>query len=194
MNESRRTRARPRALALAAAAALWLAAASAQTPKLDTLTDEQLVRLRKVALDKGTSVPLPPALTAVLRLSAAQVGPAVRQVTFQGDDGVKHGFARLNDDSGYFFFRRSPNGVWVFHADKSLSLVIAAHTFSAQQFIALPEGSGHDELAAEMMAWSRVLSPRGVSLPPPGARPPSDSAASARPPSIPGAAPLPGTH
>ena len=196
MNDSCRTRAWPRALA-ALAATLWLVAASAQTIKLDTLTDEQLGRLRKVALDKGTSIPLPPVLTAVLRLSPAQVGPAVRQVTFQGDDGVKHGFARLNDESGYFFFRHSPAGTWAFHADKDLKLVVAAHNFSAQQFIALPETSGREELAAEMVAWSRVLSPRGVSLPPPGARPPTGGTASPAPapqavPSSPGAAPASG--
>lgn len=196
MNPSRTTWARPLALAVTAAASLWLGAASAQSLALDTLSDEQLGRLRKVALDKGTSIPVPPALTAALRFSPEQVAPAVRQVSFQGDDGVKHGFARLNDESGYFLFRRAPAGIWAFHVGKDLKLVVAAHNFSAQAFIALPEAAGREELAAELNAWSRVLSPHGISLVPPGSAtpaPPRQAASPAAPgtAAAPGAAPRP---
>jgi len=169
MNDIRKTRAR--ALAAAVLALFWLASAgaAAQTLKLERLTDEQLGRLRKVALEQGSSIPVPPVLVGVLRLSPAQIAPTLRQVSFQGDDGVKHGFARLNDDTGYFFFRHSPVGLWAFHAEKDLKLTAGARNFSAKQFIALPAKEGQEEFAAEMNAWSRVLSPRGVSLPRPDA-------------------------
>jgi hypothetical protein len=128
----------------------------------------------------------------VLRLSPAQVAPAVRQVSFQGDDGVKHGFARLNNESGYFFFRKAPTGLSAYHVDTALKLVAGAHNFAAERFIALPEKAAQDELNAEMIAWSRVLSPRAVSMPAPGTRPrtPADAAAPAPPPaSVPGTVP-----
>jgi len=172
MNATRKDQPRLRALGAVVLATLWLASAgaAAQVLKLEKLTDEQLGRLRKVAIDKGTSVPLPPLLVGVLRLTPAQVAPAVRQVSFQGDDGTKHSFAHLNDESGYFFFRRAPAGMWAFRADKDLKLVASARNFSAEQFMALPAKEGEEELAAEMLAWSKVLSPRGVSLPKPDPR------------------------
>ena len=196
MNETRSNRAWLRALAAAALALTWLASAGAlaQNLKLERLTDEQLGRLRKVALDKGSTIPVPSVLVGVLRLSPAQIAPAVRQVSFQGEDGVKHGFARLNDDTGYFFFRRSPAGLWAFHADKELKLTAGARNFSAAQFIALPQKDGQEEFAAEMVAWSRVLSPRGVSLPPPGARgAPASAVPGVALPAPPPAASVPGT-
>ena len=173
-------KARPwvRALGAAVLATLWLASAgaAAQVVKPETLTDEQLGRLRKVAIDKGTSVPLPRLLAAALHLAPAQVAPAVRQVSFQGDDGTKHGFAHLNDESGYFFFRRSPAGLWAFRADNDLKLVASARNFSAEQFIALPAKEGQEELAAELITWSKVLSQPaapapGALQPPPGTEP-----------------------
>jgi len=190
MIQSCSTRAWSRALAVAALATLWFAAAgaAAQILKLDRLTDEQLGRLRKVALEKGSTIPIPAVLAGVLHLTPAQIAPAVRQATFQSDDGVKHGFAHLNDDTGYFFFRRSAEGLWAFHADKALKLELGARNFSAGQFIALPAKDGEEEFAAEMNAWSRVLSPRGVSLPTPDPRRAPGTAVPA--PALP--APLPG--
>lgn len=197
MMELRSTRILPRALAGAlAATALWMAAASAQAPAPApaTLTDAQIGRLRNIAIDKGSAMPVPPPLATVLRFTPAQVTPVVRQVSFQGDDGVKHGFAHLNDDSGYLFFRRSPAGAWAFHTDRNLQLVMGAHTFSAQQFIALPEASARDELAAEMGAWSRVLSAQGAPAPAPAGGLPAGVGAlpiSPRPGPATGAAPAP---
>jgi hypothetical protein len=190
-----------RALAAAALATLWLACtgAAAQALKLEKLTEEQLGRLRKIALDQGSTIPVPPLLVGVLRLSAGQIAPSVRQVAFQGDDGAKHGFARLNDGSGYFFFRRSPAGLWAFHADPRLVLVVAARNFSTEQFIALSAKDGQEAFAAEMVAWSRVLSPRGVSLPAPGTHPAQQmtSPIPALPPpaeAVPGAVPAAPAH
>lgn len=203
MNEFRRTGAWPRALTgtltaamtaaltAALAAALWTGAASAQAPASGPITDEQLARLRNIAIDKGSTMPVPAPIATVLRLSSGQVAPAVRQVSFQGDDGVKHGFAHLNDDSGYFFFRRSPTGLWAFHTDRDLKLVIGAHNFSAQQFIALPEPSGREELAAELSAWSRVLSAQAAAPPVAGAVKPSGNLMPVPAAPMPGAAPAP---
>jgi hypothetical protein len=174
--------------------------AGAQVLTLERLTDEQLGRLQKVALEKGSTIPLPAALVAVLRFSPAQVAPLVRQVSFQGDDGVKHGFAKLNDDSGYFLFRRAPGGLSAFHVDKAFKLLAAAHDFAGDRFIALAEKEGLDALNGEVVAWSRVLSPRGVSMPAPGTRPrppagsppPAVPAPPQAPPQAPAAAPAPG--
>lgn len=141
-----------------------------QLLKLDRLTDEQLQRLRKVANDQGTSIALPPAVVAILRLSPGAVAPLVRQVSFQREDGVKHGFARLNDDSGFFLFRKSgPQDLSVFRLDAAQKLVGAAHTFQGERLITLPPGAAQAAVDAELAAWSSVLSPRGVSLPRPGA-------------------------
>ena len=197
MNATRTTRRWRHTVAGAALASLMLVAAgaSAQIVKFEKLTEEQLGRLRKVALDKGSTLPVPAPLVGVLRLSPPQIAPTLRQVSFQGEDGVKNGFARLNDDSGYFFFRKAPTGLSAFHVDASLKLVAAAHDFAAERFIALPEKDAQDELNAEMLAWSRVLSPRGVSMPAPGARPraPTDTPVPAPPSAVPPPASIPGT-
>ena len=171
--------------------------AAGQIIKLEKLTDEQLGRLQKIALEKGSSIPVPAALVGALRLSPAQSAPVVRQVSFQADDGVKHGFARLNDETGYFLFRKSPTGLSAFHVDKDFQPVAAAHDFAGDRFIALPEKEARDELNGEIVAWSRVLSPRGVSMPAPGTRPklPGNSPSPALPPSTSapgGAMPAPG--
>jgi hypothetical protein len=109
-------------------------------------------------------------------------------VSFQLDDGVKHGFARLNDGSGYFLFHRAPDGVSAYHVDKDFTLVDAAHNFGSDRFVALPAKPAQDDINAEVAAWSRVLSPKGVS-PPPG---PSPKPATDAPPAAPPLLPTPG--
>ncbi len=160
--------------------------ATAQTLKPERLTDEQLVRLQKVALSQGSSIAIPPGLVGVLHFTPAQVTPTLRQVSFQLDDGVKHGFARLNDGSGYFLFRRAPDGVSAYHVDKDFTLVDAAHNFSNDRFVALPAKPAQDGINAEIVAWERVLSPKGVA-PPPGPKPAADA-----PPGAPPRLPTPG--
>ena len=45
----------------------------------------------------------------------------------------------------------------------------AAHTFQGGRLIDLPAAEAQAGVDAELSAWSRVLSPRGVMLPPPNA-------------------------
>lgn len=154
----------------AAASALAAPGALPQQLKLDKLTDEQLQRLRSVANAQGTSIALPPAVVAILRLQAGAVAPVVRQVSFQREDGIKHGFARLNDGSGYFLFRKDgPSALSVFRLDAGQKLVVAAHTFAGERLVTLPASAAQAGADAELAAWSGVLSPRGVSLPRPEA-------------------------
>ena len=173
------------ALLLAGCLAAGLCAA--QDLKAEKLTDEQLLRLRKVALAQGSSIPVPPPLVDALHFTPAQIRPSVRQVSFQGDDGVKHGFARLNDDSGYFLFHRSPDGLSAYHVDKDFHLVGAAHNFGGDRFMALPPKAAQDEVLGEVAAWSRVLAPKVVTPPAPtgGAKPPAGTAAPGAVPAAP---------
>jgi hypothetical protein len=162
----------------------WLAAdvCAAQIIKLEKLSDEQLVRLQKVALAQGSSIAVPPPLVGVLHFTPAQIAPALRQVSFQLEDGVKHGFAHLNDDTGYFLFRRSPDGLSAYHVDKDFHLVDAAHNFGSDRFVALPAKEAQDEINGEVLAWSQVLAPKTVPVPPPllPAAPPAGGAAPAK--------------
>ena len=165
-----------------------IARAQGLLPPTRALTAEQVERLEKVIRDKGTGVQLPTSIAGVLRLAPEQVGPGVRQATFLGDDGAKHGFALLNDHSGYLLFRRPPGvGLSVYRVDLKFHAVGAAREFQGARFIELAPDAARRELEEEIASWSRVLSPRGVSLPPvarPDAhkvRPPAASAAPAQP-------------
>lgn len=135
--------------------------------RVDRLTDEQVQRLEKVALDRGTSIAVPPPIAAALHLEAAQIAPVVRQVSFQKDDGIKHGFARLNDGSGYFLFAREPNGgVTVFRVNREFGLLGAAHTFAGDRLMPLQPAVATDRLHGEILAWSALLSPPTAVMPP----------------------------
>jgi hypothetical protein len=133
------------------------------------LTVEQLMRLKKVIQDKGTSIPVPAPVVQLLGLSAQQVVPVVRQASFQEDGGVKHGFALLNDGAGYFLFRRTADkGLTVFRVDGDFRLIAAGHNFVGDRFLALDDAQARSQLQEEIVAWSRVLSPRGAAMPLPG--------------------------
>ncbi len=163
--------------------------------RLDRLTGEQILRLEKIARDQGSSIAIPQPIAAALHLDAAQIAPVVRQVSFQQADGVKHGFARLNDGSGYFLFAREPDSaVTVYRVDKGFALLGAAHTFAGGRFISLDPAQARNRLQGEIAAWSGVLSPKGVVMPPPGkpahaAAPPASAPMPDTPGSRPGAAP-----
>ncbi len=142
--------------------------------RVDRLTDEQVQRLEKVAREQGTSIGVPGPIASALHLEAAQIAPVVRQVSFQKEDGIKHGFARLNDGSGYFLFARGPDhGVTVLRVNNDFGLLGAAHTFAGNRFVALPPAEANDRLHGEILAWSGVLSPKGVVMPPPR-KPPAE--------------------
>jgi len=151
-------------------------------PRLDRLTEEQLLRLEKVALDKGTSIPVPGPIAAVLHLAPEQVAPLVRQVSFRGDDGTKHGFARLNDGTGFFLFRTvAANDMSVYRLDTNQKVLAAAHNFQGGRLIALPPAEAQVEVDGELAAWSRVLSPKGVSMPRPDGAPAAPVPAAPKP-------------
>ncbi len=142
------------------------------------LTPEQLLRLERVVAARGTQIPVPAPVAAVLKLEAAQIAPSIRQVTFQDDEGVKHGFAPLHDASGFFLFRRSQtDGLTVFRLGRELQLLGAAHNFQGDRFLELTPGQAQIQSQAELASWSRVLTPRGASMPP--AVPPADRAGAA---------------
>jgi len=124
------------------------------------LTQEQLTRLLKVVETKGTSVPIPPLVAAVLKLTGKQHVPSVKQVTIETADGVKHGFAPLNDKSGFIFFRRQPpSGQVVYRVGPDLHLIEAATSVEANRINTLSGEEGNKGLADELSRWSDVLSP-----------------------------------
>ena len=134
------------------------------------LTEEQMRRLEKVIGEQGSSVSLPPSLTSALLLSTPQVAPTVRQAAFEDAGGPRHGFALLNDGSGYFLFARGTDrSVSGFHVDRAFHLVAAASSGADGRFLRLAGAAAQDQLGAEIRAWSLALSPRGVTLPPPKA-------------------------
>jgi len=145
------------------------------------LTAEQVERLQRVIEKQGTHIQVPPPVAGALRLEPAQISPSVHQGTYQDEAGVKHGFAALNDGTGYFLFRRKDrNQITAFRTDREFKLLGATQNFQDTRFIAMVPAAAQDALDAEMAGWSHVLSPRGPSmtplLKPPAAAAPSPAA------------------
>lgn len=70
------------------------------------LLEEHFTHLLKVVDEKGTKISLPPSVAGVLDLKPGAPHTAT-QVAFQEEGGgTKHGFARLDDGTGYFMFSR----------------------------------------------------------------------------------------
>jgi hypothetical protein len=144
----------------AGAAASPTAAAGANEPAPRALSAEQVTRLELVVVREGSSVPVPQAIAQVVHFTPAQVAPVVRQVSFLDADGVKHGFAFLNDHSGYFLFRRhGDQDLSVYHLDLSFHIVGAAHNFQGSRFMELPENEANNGLVGEILAWNHVMTP-----------------------------------
>jgi hypothetical protein len=129
------------------------------------LTTEEVGRLLQVVEKQGTRVHIPRAEVSVLQLQTVQTSPDVKQVAFLDGEGIKHGFAPLSDNSGYFLFRKEASaGHTVFYVDSKLHLVRAARSFVNQQLLALPEEEAKKQLGEEFESWSRVLSPNGPAM------------------------------
>jgi hypothetical protein len=126
------------------------------------LTHEQLERLLKVVESKGTHTKVPPAVASMLRFEPKQLMPDIKEAAFVDDAGVKHGFAPLNDGSGFFMFRSTPSfGHSVFHVDSRLQLVRAARGVLKQPLKIMSDEEGEKELSEEYVRWSKALSPNG---------------------------------
>jgi hypothetical protein len=143
-----------------------------------TLTQQQLGGLLQVVEKKGSRATVPPVVAAMLKFEPPQLSPSIKQAVFVDEEGTKHGFAPLNDGSGFFMFRSAPSfGQSVYHVDSNLQLVKAAHSFERDRMVALPDDQGQKELTEELARWSRVLSPAGpVTKPPIFKDPPPASA------------------
>ena len=146
------------AAAVGATAAVLAAGAPAARADEPPLIEENFNHLLKVLSEKGTPIVLPPEVTSVLRIGSGQKASAV-QVAMQQDDGAKHGFARLDDGSGFFMFvRTQASAVTVFHVTPELKLVRAAGSFANNRMIPMPMPTAQKKLAEEFAAWSTVLS------------------------------------
>lgn len=132
-------------------------------PAARGLTTEELARLEKVVLEKGSNIPIPPDIAALLHFSPREIGTSVRQATTQDGEGIRHGFALLNDGSGFFLFRRGPerDGLAVFRTDRQFHLLGAARNLVGKRFIDLADAEARAELQVELNAWTQVLSPGG---------------------------------
>jgi len=140
----------------------WLSFAGPARALGVALTQAQLAQLVKVTDREGTFTRLPPTVTSALELQARQVEPAIKEVAYVDEAGVRHGFAALNDSSGYFLFHRdASNALSLFHVDSQLKLVRAAHSFVNDRLVSLPESDAVHELSEEFASWSKVLKPAG---------------------------------
>ena len=152
--------------ALALACALLCAAAWAVG---HGLTREELGRLLKVIDTRGTRTTIPEPVASALKMKPAQHTPDVKQAAFLDEQGNKHGFAPLSDDSGYFLFSAGASvGQTVYVVDRELRLVHAARSLSLVRgapLLPLPEAEGRRELDDELARWSKVLSPGGPAVP-----------------------------
>ncbi|HUD26162.1 MAG TPA: hypothetical protein VMQ45_10765 [Burkholderiaceae bacterium] len=128
-----------------------------------TLTYEQLQRLLKVIDKQGSRAAIPHDVASVLQLIPAQLAPDVKQAAYLDEDGNRHGFAALNDGSGYFMFRSGPSvGNSVYRVDSTLHLVRAARSLMKNgPLLSLPDAEAQKELDDEFARWSKVLSPNG---------------------------------
>jgi len=180
--------ARPAGARTAAAAGRTAGVDPPASAPIDGLTDSELNGLLSVAASKGSDLAIPPPVSSALRLSERQHRPTVRQVTFQEPNGVKHGFAALNDHSGYLLFSRDPGGhVTVYRTGANLRLVRAAGNFTSERFIELPAKQAARGLQDELRHWSAVMTPPPSSAAVSG--PAGASAAGPAPASPPGRAP-----
>jgi hypothetical protein len=130
------------------------------------LTHDELVRLAKVVDKQGSHITLPRDVASVLQLKPEQFSPDLKDAAWQDEQGNKHGFAPLNDGSGFFLFTSEPaQGQTVYVVDTDLHLLHAGRTLlSGAPMIALPEPEAQRELDEEFQRWSRILSPAGPSM------------------------------
>ena len=143
-----------------------------------SLTHEELGRLLKVVDKHGTRVALPRTVTSALQLKTAQHTPDIKEAAWLDEAGNRHGFAPLNDGSGFFMFSSGAAlGQAVYLVDPNLHLVHAARSLLKNgPLIALPDAEAQRELEEEFRRWSKVLSPAGPVVKPqpfPGAQPDS---------------------
>jgi hypothetical protein len=121
------------------------------------LPDEYFTHLLKVVDERGTKISLPPSVAAALQLKPGGAHTAT-QVAFEETGGAKHGFARLDDGSGYFMFSRPvAAAVTVFSVSPELKLVRAAGELGRDRLIGLSQAEGQRRLAEEFAAWETVL-------------------------------------
>jgi hypothetical protein len=150
-------------LARASAAITFIAVVAALPARAadPTLEFEPLSRLLKVVYDKGTQIELPPPLTTVLKLKERQYAPKIWQATYQSEDKVKHGFAPLNDKSGYLLFRRDPlGGLSLYVTAPDFHLVAAARSDRASGFVTIERDEAQSGLNDEVRHWADVLKPK----------------------------------
>jgi len=132
-----------------------------------TLTSEQLTRLLKVVDKEGSHAAVPASVAGLLDLNPKQLAPDIKQVVYQDEDGNKHGFAPLNDGSGFFMFRAGASlGHSVYRVDEKMHLVRAARSLVRNgPLLPVAPNEAQRELDDEFASWSRVLSPNGPSAP-----------------------------
>jgi len=132
------------------------------------LTAEELGRLVQAVDKHGSRALLPRDVVSILQLTPAQLAPDIKEAAWQDEEGTKHGFAPLNDGSGYFLFSSRPSqGQTVYVVDRELRLVHAARTLlKGAPMIALPEAEAQRQLDEEFRRWSKVLSPEGPAVAP----------------------------
>jgi hypothetical protein len=137
-------------------------------PAGQTLTHEQLERLMKVIDKRGSRTKLPRSVASILELQPGQHTPDIKEAAYEDEQGYRHGFARLNDGSGYFMFRSGTSlGQVVYRVDSNLHLVKAARSLLKNgPLILLPEPEAQRELDDEFQGWSKVLSPSGPAIAP----------------------------
>jgi hypothetical protein len=133
------------------------------------LTNEELGRLVKAVDKHGSRTRLPQDVASILQLKPAQLAPDIKEAAWLDEQGTRHGFAPLNDGSGFFMFSSGKSaGQTVYFVDPDLHLIHAARTLlKGAPMLALPNAEAQRELDEEFRRWSKVLSPEGPSAPKP---------------------------
>jgi hypothetical protein len=132
------------------------------------LTQEELGRLLKVIDKHGSRAVIPHNVAAILQLKPGQATPDVKEAAYLDEAGNRHGFAPLNDGSGFFMFSSGTSlGQVVYVVDSDLRLVHAAQSLLKNgPLITLPEAEAQRSLDEEFRQWSKVLSPEGPAAAP----------------------------
>lgn len=122
------------------------------------LSAEQLQKILKDLQARNKQTTFDPKLTNFLGLTKNGEILTLQYRAVKDDQGIFHGFFRLNGNTGYLVVQRTGKGVTTCRVDMDLNLVSAATTPSGQPgvYIAPPLAETAKMLHDELLVWADI--------------------------------------